>query len=384
MAGSDALGPGAALGGAGIARQPRLDGGEQGRQRRRRVGGDRQVHRGQRLEGVGPATEGVVVERDRDDAGALVQQTDLPRAAIGVAQRAQKAGDLEGEHHVGLAHDLVAGAGHVERVAGGHARPPLRLAGQVDQRGAEPLGQARERRRDRRPSPERLRHDEREARLDQQLRRLLQRAGVGVRRRRRREARHVRDGDAALEWLLLQPSVQAHVDRPRRRGLGDAPRAQEGFRNRGDAGRLVVELHVVADLRPLHERGVDPVDPRPAAGGVHRPAGAQHQDRRAIAERVEDRHAGVLEPDDVVHHLRHRPALGLRVAVGQADGDLLVGGEHELRRPVAAVVHERVVQAAKGRAGVQRHVLDADRPQEVHDEIRAVPRCRRHVRASGS
>jgi hypothetical protein len=35
----------------------------------------------------------------------------------------------------------------------------------------------------------------------------------------------------------------------------------------------------------------------------------------------------VLEPDDVVDDRRHRPSLGLGVAVGERDRDLLVRGE---------------------------------------------------------
>jgi hypothetical protein len=82
----------------------------------------------------------------------------------------------------------------------------------------------------------------------------------------------------------------------------------------------------------------------------------------------------VLEADDVVHDGGHRRALGLGVAVGQGDGDLLVGGEDQLGGTVAAVVDQRIVQAAIGRAGIERDVLDADGAQEVDHEIGAVPR----------
>jgi len=87
---------------------------------------------------------------------------------------------------------------------------------------------------------------------------------------------------------------------------------------------------------------VDPVDPRAAARGVHRSGGAEHEDRRAVAEGVEDGHARVLQTDDVVHGGGHRRAARLGVAVGERDRDLLVQREDQLRVALA-VVDERVV-----------------------------------------
>ena len=200
------------------------------------------------------------------------------------------------------------------------------------------------------------------------------RAWIGVRRGRRLEARGVGDGTGALQRLLLKPGVEAEVDRTLRLRSGQPPGAQERLGDGGHARRLVVQLHVVADLRALHQRGVDPVDPRPATRGVHGARRAEHEDGRAVAEGVEDRHARVLQADDVVDDRGHRPALRLRVAVGEGDGDLLVGGEDQLGSAVAAVVDEGVVQPAVGRAGIQGHVLDADRAQEVDDEVGAVSR----------
>ena len=164
-----------------------------------------------------------------------------------------------------------------------------------------------------------------------------------------------------------------------RLGAGDAPRAQERLREGRNAGRLVVELDVVAHLRALHERGVDPVDPGPAPRGVHGPGGAEHQNRGAVTERVEDRHARVLQAHDVVHDRRHRCAPGLGVAVGHRHRDLLVRGQDQLGRPIAAVVDERVVQPAVGRPGIERDVFDADGAQQVDDEVGAVGGCRFHT-----
>jgi hypothetical protein len=57
----------------------------------------------------GRAPYGVVVERDRDDARALVQRPALlalARATVCLARRARRVRDVEGEHHVGAADDL--------------------------------------------------------------------------------------------------------------------------------------------------------------------------------------------------------------------------------------------------------------------------------------
>jgi hypothetical protein len=67
---------------------------------------------------------------------------------------------------------------------------------------------------------------------------------------------------------------------------------------------------------------------------------------------VVDRHAGVQEPDEVVQDHRHRPSGRLGIAVRDLHRDLFVLAQHH-RRLVAAVVHKRIVQAAKACAGVE-------------------------------
>src|SRR2546422_11030828 len=124
--------------------------------------------------------------------------------------------------------------------------------------------------------------------------------------------------------------------------------------------------------RPLNQRRVDPVDPGPTLRGVHRTGTSEDEDRGPITEGVEDRHARVLEPDDVVRDGRHRTARGLRVTVRDAHRDLLVGAEDDLRRPVAAVVHERIVEAPERRTRVEGDVVDARRAHQVHHEIGTV------------
>ena len=76
------------------------------------------------------------------------------------------------------------------------------------------------------------------------------------------------------------------------------------------------------------------------------------------------------EADDVVHDRAHRLARRLRVAVRERDGDLLVRAQDDLGLALA-VVHERVVEAAVRRTGVDGDVLDPEALQQIDDDVRA-------------
>ena len=199
----DALGALAALGRARVARQTVLDRGQQRGQRDPRVGGDRQVDRRQRLERVRPAADRVVVQRDRDHARRLVEQAHRARGAVRLAERAEDVGDVQREDDVGLGHDLLARAAHVERMAARHAGAALGLAGEIHQRRRQALGQAAERGRRLGTAAERLDDDQREARLDEPPRRLVDGARIGVRRRRGLKPRDVRHRHGMLQRFLL-------------------------------------------------------------------------------------------------------------------------------------------------------------------------------------
>ncbi len=138
-----------------------------------------------------------------------------------------------------------------------------------------------------------------------------------------------------------------------------------------DRARLVVPFGVVADERALILRGVDPVDPWPALGGIDRAGGAEHDNRGAIAPGVEDRHRRMHQPDIAVDDRAHRPAGHLGVAVRHRDGVLLVQAEQHLRIAVAEQIDEAVVQAAIGGAGVQRNIGDVELAQHQRDRVRA-------------
>ena len=77
----------------------------------------------------------------------------------------------------------------------------------------------------------------------------------------------------------------------------------------------------------------------------------------------------MLETDDVVDDGRHGRPLRLGVAVREGDGDLLVGGEHELGPARSPIIYEGVVKSAKGRPRVDGDMLDADGAKEIDDEI---------------
>ena len=194
------------------------------------------------------------------------------------------------------------------------------------------------------------------------------RAGIGRERRRRRGGAGGRQRHPRCERLLLQRGVVAHVDRALRLRGHDRIGAREGFRHALDRGRLVVPLHVVADGVALHQRGMGPVDVRAALGLVHRAGGADDEDRHPVEIGVVDRHARMQQPDQVVQDHRHRPAGRLGIAVRDLHRDLLVLAQHH-RRLVAAVVDERIVQAAEAGAGIERDVGEAVALDQVDDDV---------------
>jgi hypothetical protein len=94
-----------------------------------------------------------------------------------------------------------------------------------------------------------------------------------------------------------------------------------------------------------------------------------HEYRRAIDISVVNPHGGVEEPDHVMHDRHHRLAGRLGIAVGDLYGDLLVLTQQH-RRIIAAVVDQRVVQAAIARARIERNIRKTELLDEVDDDIR--------------
>ncbi len=149
---------------------------------------------------------------------------------------------------------------------------------------------------------------------------------------------------------------------------------EDRFDRRGHARGLIIELHEVADVVPLDERGMDPLDPGTAFRRVDGTGAAEQKDRYAVDPGVVDRHARVLEANDIMEDRGHRSAGGLVVAVGERDRDLLMGAEDRPRGAVAPVIDERIVEPAEGCARVEGRVLDPQLVEEIDDEVRAEPR----------
>ena len=146
----------------------------------------------------------------------------------------------------------------MEGMGGGEGRPGLEVGEPL---GAEPLGQRHA------PIPvteigrDSTHQDDRAAGGREEGRGARERLGRGIRGLGREEPLERRHLHRLVDRLLLQGGVEAHVDRPRRRGGRDDARAQECLQRGGHGARQVVPLDVAADHRAQVARGVDPVHP---------------------------------------------------------------------------------------------------------------------------
>ena len=92
---------------------------------------------------------------------------------------------------------------------------------------------------------------------------------------------------------------------------------------------------------------MDPVDSRAPSIGIDWPGPAQHQDGHPVHPGVEDRHGGVLQPDDVVGDRHHRLTGRFGVPVRNGDRDLFVAALDRLGEAGVAEIHDRVVNASE-------------------------------------
>ena len=203
------------------------------------------------------------------------------------------------------------------------------------------------------------------------LGRFLRMIGIGRGIGGRTEARHVGQRRRRVEFRFLQAGVEADIGRTARGGLDDLPGAQDRFLRGGDRSRLVVPFGVMADERALILRGVNPVDPRPAFCRIDRPGRAQQQQRCAVAPGVENRHGGVHQPDIGMDDRHHGRARDLGPAMGDGDGAFLMQRQQHLRALVTQPVDQAVMQAAIARAGVERHIGNVERAQQIGHGITA-------------
>src|SRR5205823_4155281 len=94
---------------------------------------------------LSPASVSVVVERDRDDLGPVVQKLDLSCGPVHVGESSEEVRDVQREDKIGVCHDVLPCFAHVQRARARDARTPLVRVGEIDNRGGEQIGEAEER-----------------------------------------------------------------------------------------------------------------------------------------------------------------------------------------------------------------------------------------------
>jgi hypothetical protein len=173
----------------------------------------------------------------------------------------------------------------------------------------------------------------------------------------------------SFEASLLQRNIECHVHR-RARLRGGELVSLENRRYRGvDRSWLIVPFDEGANQCRLVSGRVQPVDPRTPPRSVNRTGRADDEDGNAIAERVEDRHRCMHEPDIAVQSDRHRSAGDLGVRVRNRHRVLLVQAEDDPRVAVSEVIDDAVVQATKARARIEGDVLDVKGPNRARDLV---------------
>ena len=277
---------------------------------------------------------------------------------------APRIGDLEKEHDVRIAHDLAPPVVVAEVMVGRE----VHAAAEAHYRRLQAFRELHEELHAFLVARHAIGDDHRALGTDQPLRCLGEGGAIALRRAR---ARELRDAKASLvDRLFLKVDVGHHQHRLARRRHGDLERAMRRLGEMLQRHRIVVPLHVVAhdERRVLHR--MVPLGARPTLGRVE-PVAGEHHDRHAITPGVVDAHRGMLQADGAMHQHAHRLARRLGVAVRHRHRRFLVQAGEELRLLVATVVDQRLVQAAKARARIGRHVVEVERLDDVDHEIGA-------------
>ena len=290
-------------------------------------------------------------------------------------QRAAEIDPIERDDDIGFAQQFARIlAEHVEwrtvmrRMIGREHRALLEIGHDA---GAEPLGELYARRPVFGFARAAAKHDDGALRALQQRQRLIDGLFRRPRRRRRLKARHVGPFRFLVELLFLEAGVETNIDRRGRRRARQHVGAHHRFDQRVGRSRLIVPFDDGADIGALVARGVNPVDPRSAFLGGHRPGGAEHEHRRAVAPGVEQAHHAVQQADIGMQHAGHRLAGRLGVAVRDRDRMVLVQAEDDAGILVAEMIDQAVVKAAIARAGIEADIADAETPQHLRGDIAA-------------
>src|ERR1043166_1953610 len=114
---------------------------------------------------------------------------------------------------------------------------------------------------------------------------------------------------------------------------------------------------------------MNPVDEGPAEFFVHGAGRADDEHRRPIDVGIVNPHWCMEQTDDVMNDRYHRLAARFGVAMGNLHGDLFMIAEDH-RWLVFAVVYERIVQAAKTRAGIERDEGNFVLLDKIDDHVR--------------
>ena len=264
-------------------------------------------------------------------------------------------GHLEQQHHVGIAHQPAARLVVAERMGHREVHAPA----QVHDRGLQRLGELDEKLHAVLVARAAVGDDHRALRGHEPLGRLGERRAIAL---RRPGARELRDFQALLvDRLFLQVDVAVDEHRLHRRRRRDLVGAHRRLGEVLQRHRIVVPLHEIAH----QQRGIlHRVVPLGAGAALHRvqPVAREDHHRRAVDPGVVDRHRRVLHADAAVDERPHGLARGLRIAVRHGDRGLLVHAGEQLRLGVAAIVHQRLVQAAEARARVDADIFDSEPP----------------------
>ncbi len=305
-----------------------------------------------------------VLHRHAHDARTLLAHESLLVMRIGErVELAPAVGDFEQQDHVGVANERAPRLGVAERM---RARE-IHAVAEIDHRRLQRLRELDQELHAILVAHAAVGDDDRMLGSREPLRGLRERRALALRRAR---ARELRDPDLVLRRLLLQLDVAIDDDRLHRRRGRDLVRAHGRLREMRKRRRGVVPLHEVAHERYHVLRGMVPFragTPLDRVGAVSR----EDHERHAIDPGVVDGHRAMLQAYGAVHERGHGLAGRLRVAVRHRDRRLFVHAGEELGLLVAAIVDERLLQAAEARAGVRRHVFEVERLDDVDHEIGA-------------
>ena len=108
-----------------------------------------------------------------------------------------------------------------------------------------------------------------------------------------------------------------------------------------------------------------------------------HIHRHAVGIGVVDCHRGMLQSDRAMGHDHHRLAFDLRVSVCHRDRRLFMAAGQQLRRLVATVIDDRLMQRTERRSWIRGDIFDAQRLDGIQHEVRSGPVGRVNIDARG-